>query len=74
MNMKKSGQTKPADDKRKDLELMIGELKANDIFRYIPGREFNSFRQFSDILSRINISDLHGWITSKKNRTSFELV
>jgi hypothetical protein len=73
INMKKSGHTKPAVDKRKDLELMIVELRANDIFSNIPGREFNSFRQFKDIFSRVKISDLYKWITAQKDRTSYEL-
>lgn len=37
LGMKTSGQTKPSVDKKKDLQLIINELRANDIFSYIPG-------------------------------------
>lgn len=72
LGMKTSGQTKPSVDKKKDLQLIINELRANDIFSYIPGRKFNAFKDFKDTFSRINLVNLHKWITSQKERASFE--
>ncbi|XP_062601231.1 uncharacterized protein LOC134262924 [Saccostrea cucullata] len=72
LGMKTSGQSKPTVDKKKDLQLIIMELKANDIFSYIPGREFSAFKSFQDIFSRVNVVQLHKWITKQKERASYE--
>lgn len=64
--------SKPSVDKKKDLQLIINELRANDIFSYIPGRKFNAFKDFKETFSRINLVNLHKWITNQKERASFE--
>lgn len=72
LGMKTSGQTKPSVDKKNDLQLIINELRANAIFSYIPRRKFIAFQDFKDTFSRINLVNLHKWITSQKERASFE--
>lgn len=72
LGMKTSGQTKPSVDKKNDLQLIINELRANAIFSYIPRRKFIAFQDFKDTFSRINLVNLHKWITSQRERAGFE--
>lgn len=71
--IERKGKKRPTVEKKNDLDVIIKELKAVEIFKYIPGREFNTFKQFEDIFQRIKVVDLHKWITTQKQRTSYEV-
>ncbi|KAK3108923.1 hypothetical protein FSP39_018735 [Pinctada imbricata] len=71
---KKSGSKRPKANKTSDILEMVSELNAAQMFDSIPGREFRSFSGFEDLFTRINVSELHSWITENRERLSYEVL
>lgn len=42
-----------------DIEVMVNELTKGSIFSYIPGREFESFKNYQNASERVNLPKLH---------------
>lgn len=72
--MKKSGTTRSSTSMDKDIVLMVTELSAASVFDYIPGRKYDNFKNFNDLFSRINIPELHKWLSKQKERLSYEAI
>lgn len=53
---------------------MMNELSAANVFDYIPGRKYDNFKTFCDMFSRINVVDLHKWLSKQKERLSYETI
>ncbi|KAK3086018.1 hypothetical protein FSP39_012234 [Pinctada imbricata] len=71
---KKSGSKRPKANKTSDILEMVSELNAAQMFDSIPGREFRSFSGFEDLFTRVNVSELHSWITENRERLSYEVL
>ena len=68
------GKKRPVANKLKDVTSMALELTSAKVFDYVPGREYNSFKSFSDVFSCIKVTELHKWITENRDRLSYEAV
>lgn len=70
----KGGTRRPEPSKGNDITAMVKELQSAEIFDYIPGREFSKFPGFSEVFSRVKVTDLHKWIRDNKERLSYETL
>ncbi|XP_062573983.1 uncharacterized protein LOC134235829 [Saccostrea cucullata] len=68
-----SGRSRTKTDSSSDLYLILKELVAAGVFRYEVGRKYDSFSNFKDVYQRINLPELHAWITKQKTRASSEM-
>lgn len=68
------GTRRPAVNKRNDIVAMVSELKSVNVFDNIPGREYNSFKLFKDVFSRVKPVELHKWLNENRERLSFEAL
>lgn len=74
IQQKTKGKSRTKTNKSVDIEVMVMELIKGNLFSYIPGREFQSFRNFQDASERVNLTKLHTWVTKQKERASFEMI
>lgn len=70
----RGGTRRPEPSKVNDITAMVKELQFAEIFDYIPGREFSKFPGFSEVFSRVKVTDLHKWLTDNKERLSYETL
>uniref|UniRef100_K1R0G2 Uncharacterized protein n=1 Tax=Magallana gigas TaxID=29159 RepID=K1R0G2_MAGGI len=74
VSMKPSGKSRTKTDKSSDINLMLMELMAGDIFENIQGRQFENFKNIKDVFEKVNLHKLHIWISKQKERASFEMM
>lgn len=55
----RGGTRRPEPSKVNDITAMVKELQSAEIFDYIPGCEFSTFPGFSEVFSRVKVTDLH---------------
>ncbi|XP_033734347.1 LOW QUALITY PROTEIN: uncharacterized protein LOC117323316 [Pecten maximus] len=72
--MKPKGTSRTATSMRTDINLITNELVAENVFDYIPGRQFENFKNFTDLFAKVKIMELHKWITKQKERLSYETI
>lgn len=72
--LKKCGTNRPQTSVVNDIVIMVNELKAENVFGFVPGRRYENFRTFSDLFSRIKLMELHKWLTKQKERLYYETV
>lgn len=70
---KQGGTRRPAASKLADVVAMVTEINKAELFENIPGREFNSFKGFSEIFSRVKVVELHKWLSENRKRLSLEM-
>lgn len=54
LKQKPKGKSRTKTNKSLDIEVMVNELTKGSIFSYIPGREFESFKNYQDASERVN--------------------
>ncbi|XP_062599089.1 uncharacterized protein LOC134260557 [Saccostrea cucullata] len=74
IQQKTKGKSRTKTNKFSDIEVMVLELRKGNVFSYIPGREFPSFKKFQDASERVNLTKLHTWVSKQKERASFEML
>ena len=57
-----------------DIPLMITELRNAQVFDSVPGRQYENFRNFRNLFSRVKVTELHKWLTHQKERLSYETI
>lgn len=70
---KEKGRSRPTINRDSELNYLINELMHGEGFDFMQGREFNAFRGFRDLFSRVQAEELHKWISNQKFRASFEM-
>lgn len=60
-------------DKTEDVKIIMAELQAASVFKWIECREYYAFRGFVDIFSRLKIADFHKWIVQQQRRAGQEM-
>lgn len=74
VSMKPSGKSITKTRKSSDINLMLTELMAGNIFKNIQGRQFENFKNMKDVFEKVNLHKLHIWISKQKKRASFEMM
>ena len=69
----KAGKSRTKADSSADVYLMLKELLDGRVFQFEIGRSYEGFKNFRDVYERVNLPDIHKWISKQKSRASFEM-
>ncbi|XP_052684053.1 uncharacterized protein LOC128164304 isoform X4 [Crassostrea angulata] len=68
------GKSRTKARKSSDINLMLTELMAGNIFKNIQGRQFKNFKNMKDVFEKVNLHKLYIWISKQKKRASYEMM
>ncbi|XP_069105154.1 uncharacterized protein [Argopecten irradians] len=71
---KPKGTSRTATSVTSDINVISNELLTEEVFDYIPGRQFENFKNFKDLFAKVKIMELHKWITKQKERLSYATI
>lgn len=72
--MKPTGKLRTRVDKSTDMNYMLNELIAGELFKNIQGRKFENFKNIKDVFEKVKLLKFYVWISKQKNRASYELM
>ncbi|XP_062572276.1 uncharacterized protein LOC134234243 [Saccostrea cucullata] len=71
---KAAGKSRTRSDKSADIALMLNEVISGGLFKNIPGRQFENFKNFKGVFEKVNLHKLHLWISKHKEIASYEMI
>lgn len=74
VSIKPFGKSRTKARKSSDINLMLTELMAGNIFKNIQGRQFKNFKNMKDVFEKVNLHKLYIWISKQKKRASYEMM
>lgn len=74
VSMKPFGKSRTKARISSDINLMLTELMAGNIFKNIQGRQFKNFKNMKDVFEKVNLHKLYIWISKQKKRASYEMM
>ncbi|XP_062577634.1 uncharacterized protein LOC134239465 [Saccostrea cucullata] len=74
LSKKAAGKSRTRSDKSADIALMLNEVISGGLFKNIPGRQFENFKNFKGVFEKVNLHKLHLWISKHKEIASYEMI
>nr|XP_034309040.1 uncharacterized protein LOC105329354 isoform X5 [Crassostrea gigas]XP_034309041.1 uncharacterized protein LOC105329354 isoform X5 [Crassostrea gigas] len=74
VSIKPFGKSRTKARNSSDINLMLTELMAGNIFKNIQGRQFENFKNMKDVFEKVNLHKLYIWISKQKKRASYEMM